>query len=66
MVGTNDIIGNKLVAFAIILGVLSLLSGISFFTDASAGLDDAVTTGVSLFGLVVVLWLFGREGPLKS
>ncbi len=65
MVDTTDILGNPLVVFAIIMGVLSILAGISFFTDVSAGLDDAVTMGVSLFGLVTVLWLFGTKGPLK-
>lgn len=55
-----------MVKFAIILGVITILSGISFFSAASAGLTSAVTTGVSLIGLVVVLWLFGRSGPLNG
>jgi uncharacterized membrane protein len=63
---TNDILNNPLVTFAIILGVLTILAGISFFTAVSAGLTSAVTMGVSLFGLVVVLWLFGSKGPLKA
>lgn len=63
---SNDIIGNPIVKFAIILGVLTILSGITFFSAASAGLTAAVTTGVSLIGLVVVLWLFGANGPLHS
>jgi len=55
-----------LVKFAIILGVITILSTISFFSAASAGLTDAVTTGVSLLGLVVVLWLFGKKGPISG
>jgi hypothetical protein len=62
---TSDIINNPVISFAIILGVITILSGISFFSAASAGLTSAVTMGVSLIGLVVVLWLFGKKGPLN-
>lgn len=62
----NDILGNPLVKFAIILGVLMVLSGISFFSAFSAQLAAAVTTGAGLIGLVVILWLFGPDGPIKG
>jgi|WetSurMetagenome_2_1015567.scaffolds.fasta_scaffold466170_2 hypothetical protein len=63
---TNTILNNPVINFAIILGVITILAGISFFSAASAGLTSAVTMGVSLIGLVVVLWLFGPQGPLKK
>lgn len=63
---TNDILNNPLLQYAIILGVLTILAGITFFSAVSVGLTSAVTMGVSLFGLVVVLWLFGPKGPLKT
>ncbi len=62
----GDIIGNPLVKWAIIAGVLTILATITFFTDVSAGLKSAVTMIASLFGLVVVLYLFGSKGPLKG
>jgi hypothetical protein len=62
----NDILGNPLVKFAIILGVLIVLAGIPFFTTFSTELTAAVTTGAGLIGLVVILWLFGPAGPVSK
>lgn len=62
----NDILENPLVKYAIILGVIAVLAGISFFTSFSADLSAAVTTGSGLIGLVVILWLFGPKGPVSG
>ena len=66
MARSGYILDNPLVEFAIILGVLAVLAGIAFFTDLSAGLDDAVTMGAELMSLVAVLWIFGPKGPLSK
>lgn len=66
MVNATDIVGNPLVQWAIIAGVLTILAGITFFAAVSTGLTDAVTLIASLFGLIVVLYLFGSKGPLHS
>jgi len=62
----NDILSNPLVKFAIILGVLGVLAGITFFDAFSTDLTAAVTTGAGLIGLVVILWLFGPSGPVSK
>ena len=66
MVNATDIVGNPLVQWAIIAGVLTILATISFFSAVSTGLTDAVTLIASLFGLIVVLYLFGSKGPLHG
>ena len=60
----NDIMDNPIVKWAIIAGVLTILAGIAFFAAVSTGINDAVTMIASLFGLVVILFLFGKKGPL--
>ena len=52
--------------WAIIAGVLTILAGISFFAAVSAGITDAVVLIADLFGLVVILFLFGAKGPLRG
>jgi len=66
MVNTKDLIDNPLVKWAIIAGVLTILAAIPFFAAVTTGMTDAVTMIASLFGLVVVLYLFGSNGPLKG
>lgn len=61
----NDIISNPIVKWAIIAGVLTILAGITFFAAVTTGINDAVAMIADLFGLVVVLFLFGRKGPLN-
>lgn len=60
----SDIADNPMVKWAVIAGVLTILAGIAFFTDVSAGLTDAVGLIADLFMLIVILYLFGRKGPL--
>ena len=57
---------NPLVKWAIIAGVLTILAGITFFSAVSAGMTSAVTLIASLFGLIVILYLFGSKGPLSG
>ncbi len=52
--------------WAIIAGVLTILAGITFFAAVATGMTDAVALIADLFGLVVVLYLFGRKGPLTG
>lgn len=61
----NDIINNPIVKWAIIAGVLTILAGITFFAAVTTGINDAVAMIADLFGLVVVLFLFGKKGPLN-
>lgn len=65
MVDAHDLIDNPVVKWAIIAGVLTILAGITFFAAVATGLTDAVTLIASLFGLIVILYLFGKSGPLK-
>lgn len=55
---------NPLVKWAIIAGVLTILAGITFFAAVSTGMNDAVALIADLFGLIVILFLFGKKGPL--
>ena len=62
----GDLLNNPLVKWAILAGVLTILAGITFFSAVSTGLNDAVGYIADLFGLVVILYLFGHKGPLKG
>jgi hypothetical protein len=66
MVNASDLIDNPIVKWAIIAGVLTILAGITFFAAVETGINDAVTLIASLFGLVVILYLFGSKGPLHG
>ena len=62
----NDVIDNPLVKWAIIAGVVTILATITFFAAVSTGLINAVVLIASLFPLIVVLYLFGKDGPLSG
>jgi len=60
------LLGNPMIVVAITGAVLTLFSGIAFFTDFSAGLTSAVTLLAALFDVIAIGWVFGKDGPLSS